>query len=124
VSVVDDDESVRISIGALVRSLGHVACTFASAEDFLDSPQADATDCLIADIQMPGMTGVELQQTLVTQGRRVPLIFITAFPEGRVKEQVLAAGAVCLLSKPCDGDTLVNFIESALASRDLGSAPN
>jgi FixJ family two-component response regulator len=124
VAVVDDDESVRISIGALVRSLGHVACTFASAQDFLDSPEADATDCLIADVQMPGMTGIELQQTLVTQGRRVPLIFITAFPEGRIKEQVLALGAVCLLSKPCDGETLVNFIESALSSHGQASAPN
>lgn len=116
VSVVDDDESVRVSIGALVRSLGRAACTFASAEDFLGSPEAEATDCLIADVQMPGMTGVELQQTLASRERRVPIIFITAFPEGRVREKVLAAGAMCLLSKPCDGDTLVGFIESALST--------
>src|SRR5271157_3053868 len=116
VSVVDDDESVRASIGALVRSLGRVACTFASAEDFLSSSEAEATDCLIADIQMPGMTGIELQLALATAGRKLPIIFITAFPENRIREQVLAAGAVCLLSKPCDGDTLVNSIESALAS--------
>lgn len=115
-SVVDDDESVRVSIGALVRSLGRMARTFASARDFLDSAEAEATDCLIADIQMPGMSGVELQRELVTRGRTIPIIFITAFPEGRIKEQVLAAGAVCLLSKPCDGDALVNFIEHALAS--------
>ena len=117
VAVVDDDESVRASIGALVRSLGRVAYTFASAEEFLNSTEAQTTDCLIADIQMPGMTGIELQQALATSGRKVPIIFITAFPENRVRQQVLAAGALCLLSKPCDGDTLVNSIESALASR-------
>jgi FixJ family two-component response regulator len=117
ISVVDDDEAVRVSLGALVRSLGRVAHTFASAEEFLNSVEAQATDCLIADIQMPGMTGIELQQALAAAGRRVPIIFITAFPENRIREQVLAAGAVCLLSKPCDGDTLVNSIESVLASR-------
>ena len=117
ISVVDDDEAVRVSIGALVRSLGRVAQTFASAEDFLNSAEAQATDCLIADVQMPGMTGIELQQALATAGRKVPIIFITAFPDNRIREQVLAAGAVCLLSKPCDGDTLVNSIESVLASR-------
>lgn len=117
VSVVDDDESVRVAIGALVRSLGRVACTFASAEDFLNSPEAEATDCLVADIQMPGMTGIELQQTLATRGSRVPIVFITSFPECRIREHVLAAGAICLLSKPCDTDALVNFIETALLSR-------
>jgi FixJ family two-component response regulator len=120
VSVVDDDESVRVAIGALVRSLGRVACTFASAEDFLNSPEAAATDCLIADIQMPGMTGIELQQTLATRGSSVPIVFITAFPECRIREHVLAAGAVCLLSKPCDSDALINFIETALALRPRG----
>jgi FixJ family two-component response regulator len=121
VSVVDDDESVRVAIGALVRSLGRVACTFASAEDFLNSPEAEDTDCLIADIQMPGMTGIELQQTLATRGNRVPIVFITAFPEARIREHVLAAGAVCLLSKPCDSDALVTFIESALSLRPEGT---
>jgi FixJ family two-component response regulator len=117
VSVVDDDEAVRVSIGALVRSLGRVAHTFASAADFLNSAEAQDTDCLIADIQMPGMTGIELQQALATAGRKVPIIFITAFPDNHIREQVMAAGAVCLLSKPCDGDTLVNSIESVLVSR-------
>jgi FixJ family two-component response regulator len=124
ISVVDDDEAVRVSIGALVRSLGRVARTFASAEDFLNSPEAHATDCLIADIQMPGMTGIELQQALATAGRKVPIIFITAFPDNRIEQQVLAAGAVCLLSKPCDGDTLVKSIESVLASRAQSSDPD
>jgi FixJ family two-component response regulator len=117
ISIVDDDLSVRVSVGALVRSLGHAACVFPSAEDFLSSGELETTDCLIADVQMPGMSGVELQQVLVKTGRKLPIIFITAYPEDRIRQQVLAAGAVCLLSKPCDGDTLVGCIESALATR-------
>ena len=116
VSIVDDDESVRFSIAALVRSLGHVAHAFASAEDFLAPSEASATDCLVADIQMPGMSGIELQKRLATTGNRVPMIFVTAFSEDHISKQVLAGGAIGLLSKPYDGDTLVNFIETALAS--------
>ena len=115
VSVIDDDESVRISIGALVRSLGRVAYAFASAEDFLRSAEAEATDCLITDIQMPGMSGLELQATLAEENQRIPIIFITAFPEDRIRKKVLSAGAIGLLAKPYDGDLLVNFIESALS---------
>jgi FixJ family two-component response regulator len=69
---------------------------------------------------MPGMNGLELQETLVTQGRRLPIIFITAWPEDRIRQQVLASGALCMLSKPCDSDALVNYIETALSPR----APN
>ena len=116
VSIIDDDESVRFSIAALVRSLGHIAYAFASAEDFLASSEASATDCLVTDIQMPGMSGIELQKTLATTGNRVPVIFVTAFPEDRISQQVLAGGAIGLLSKPYDGDTLVSFIETALAA--------
>jgi FixJ family two-component response regulator len=117
ISVVDDDESVRTSIGALVRSLGRAAHTYASAEDFLGSAELDTTDCLITDVQMPGMSGIELQQALAQQGRKLPIIFITAFPENRITTQVMAAGAVCLLSKPCDGDVLADYIETALSAR-------
>jgi FixJ family two-component response regulator len=117
VSVVDDDPSVRVSVGALVRSLGYSACAFASAEDFLNSAELKTTDCLVADIQMPGMSGIELQKTLNAQGRKLPIVFITAYPEDYIKQQVLAAGALCLLSKPCDGDALVACIEAAVASR-------
>ena len=115
VAVVDDDESVRASVGSLVRAIGRTALTFASAEAFLSSAEAEATGCLIADIQMPGMSGIELQETLTTNGRRVPIIFITAYPEDRIRQQVLEAGALCLLSKPWDSNALVNFIESALS---------
>ena len=117
VSIVDDDESIRDSVSALVRSLGYTPYAYPSAEDFLNSGAAESADCLVADIQMPGMTGIELQQALVTKGSRLPIIFITAVPDDHVTQKVLAAGAVCLLKKPCDGDVLVNCIESVLLSR-------
>lgn len=117
VSIVDDDESVRDSVSALVRSLGYTPYAYPSAEDFLSSAAVESADCLVADIQMPGMNGIELQQALVRKGSKLPIIFITAFPEDHIKQKVLAAGAVCLLRKPCDGDVLVSCIESALTSR-------
>lgn len=117
VSVVDDDESVRVSLAALVRSLGHVAHDFASAENFLASGELENTDCLITDVQMPGMSGLDLQQAIIARGARIPMIFITAFPEERLRAQVLAAGALGLLAKPYDGDVLVKLIETALSSK-------
>jgi CheY-like chemotaxis protein len=80
ISIIDDDGSVRAAIHNLVRSVGYIVHTFASAEEFLRSPQLNATSCVIADVQMPTMSGVELQASLLAQGNRVPFIFITAFP--------------------------------------------
>jgi FixJ family two-component response regulator len=117
ISIIDDDASVRAATNRLVRSLGYTAYTFASADEFLRSPQADTTACVIADIQMPGMSGVELQEILCAQGRRVPMIFITAFPDERVRKRALDAGAVCFLAKPFDGATLVKYLDVALAKR-------
>ena len=79
ISIIDDDESVRSSLRSLVKSLGLAACTFASAENFLNSPHQDDTSCLITDLQMPGLSGIELQRLLSAQGRRIPIIFVTAF---------------------------------------------
>jgi FixJ family two-component response regulator len=115
VSIVDDDASVRVATNRLVRSLGYVAYTFASADEFLRSPEAGDTACLIADMQMPGMNGVELQSHLLAQGRRLPIIFVTAFPNERVRARALDAGAVCFLTKPVDGSTLIKHIDAALA---------
>ena len=80
ISIVDDDESVRESTKDLIRSLGYVAATFASAEEYLRSGHVTDTSCLIADVQMPGMSGLELQDRLVADGHRTPIVFITAFP--------------------------------------------
>src|SRR5258708_12095078 len=106
VSIVDDDRAVRSATWTLLRSLGYRAAAFASAEAFLNSPEIDLTDCLILDVQMPGMNGIDLQRTLAHQGRKVPLIFITAFPEDRIRAQALAGGAVCFLTNPCHPDPI------------------
>src|SRR5262245_51408896 len=97
VSIVDDDASVRDATQELVRSLGYAAATFESAEEFLTSAQVDDTACLITDIQMPGLNGVELQRRLLAEGRRMPIIFITAYPEERIRARVIAAGAIGFL---------------------------
>jgi FixJ family two-component response regulator len=115
VSIIDDDASVRVAMAGLVRSLGFVARAYESAEDFLRSPQADDTACLITDVQMPGMNGLELQSHLLAQGRRLPIIFITAFPEPNIRKRAEAGGALAFLEKPFDGGIIVNLLQEALA---------
>jgi FixJ family two-component response regulator len=114
ISIIDDDASVRVAANRLVRSLGYVAHTFASAKDFLQSPNVDDTWCVIADVQMPGMSGVELQSLLNAQGRYLPIIFITAFPEESIRTRALEGGAIGFLSKPFDGQVLIEYIDCAL----------
>jgi FixJ family two-component response regulator len=114
ISIIDDDASVRVATNRLVRSLGYVAHMFASADEFLKSSDVDDSSCVIADVQMPGMSGVELQRRLLLQGHRLPIIFITAFPDERVKARVLEAGAICFLTKPFDGSTLIKYLDAAL----------
>jgi FixJ family two-component response regulator len=114
ISIIDDDGSVRTAIYNLVRSLGYIVHTFASAEEFLRSPQLNGTSCVIADVQMPTMSGVELQTLLLAQGHRVPFIFITAFPVESVRARALKAGAICFLTKPFDGETLIECLDVAL----------
>ena len=115
ISIVDDDESVRESTKALVRSLGYSARTFASAEEFLDS-DPDETSCLILDIQMKGLGGVELLERLIAEGRRTPVIFVTALPDERIRNHVLDAGAVGFLRKPIKDEKLIRYLDTALAN--------
>jgi FixJ family two-component response regulator len=117
VSIVDDDASVRIATHRLVRSLGFAAHAFASVDEFLRSPLMESTSCIIADVQMPGMSGPELQDLLRAQGRRLPIIFITAFPEESIRARAIAAGAICFLTKPFDGATLIKSLEAAITAR-------
>ena len=117
ISIVDDDESVREATKGLIRSLGYIAATFASAEEFLRSDRVQDTACLIADVQMPGMSGIELQSRLLAQGRRLPIIFITSFPETKARAQALAAGALGYLSKPFSDEKLITHLDEALAMR-------
>ena len=98
------------------------ACSFASCRGFLESPQLVDTSCIIADVQMPGMTGLELQRVLKAQGATVPFIFITAYPNAKSREQAINAGAVCFLEKPFQGAAIIEWIERAL-KRDSGSPP-
>jgi FixJ family two-component response regulator len=121
ISIIDDDASVRAATNRLVRSHGYVVFSFASAAEFLRSPQAHDSSCVIADVQMPGMSGVELQSILQTQGCRVPIIFITAFPQESVRVQALNAGAVGVLTKPFDGLTLIKHLEMALGKQGSGT---
>jgi FixJ family two-component response regulator len=122
VSIVDDDDAVRTATQTFVRSLGYKATAFASAEAFLKAPERETADCLIADIQMPGMSGLDLQRELALHRPSLPIIFITAFPEDRIRQQAMAAGAACLLAKPYDGDVLIECIEKALAGTQHGHA--
>ena len=115
ISIVDDDESVRESTKALVRSLGYAARAYASAEEFLGS-DPDNTTCLIVDVQMKGLSGVELQERLIAEGRQTPMIFITAFPDEQVRSRVLSAGAIGFLRKPFSDDKLASYLDLAIAS--------
>ena len=117
ISVVDDDASVRAATTRLLKSLGFAAHAFASANEFLQSPRLRDTSCLIADVQMPGMSGVQLQEHLIAQGHSTPIIFITAFPEDSIREQAMNAGAICFLSKPFDGARLIECVDRALKRR-------
>jgi FixJ family two-component response regulator len=116
ITIVDDDKFVRESTKALVRSLGYNARAFSSAEEFLDS-NLDDSSCLILDIQMKGLSGVELQARLVAQGRYTPIIFVTAFPDERTRNDVFNAGAIGFLSKPFSDEKLTKLLDMALANQ-------
>jgi FixJ family two-component response regulator len=114
IPVVDDDDSMREAVRGLMKSLGYTAEAFASAEEFLSSRQVSRTSCLIADVQMPGMTGLELHRHLVASGKTIPTILITAYPDDSVRERALADGVVGYLSKPFDENDLLACIHSSL----------
>jgi len=114
ISVVDDDRLVRDATTDLLNSLGYAAVAFESAEEFLDSGQVKDTGCLITDQQLPGLTGIELQAQLRADGYRTPIIFITGFPESKIRDRALGAGAIAFLSKPFEEAELLNSLQVAL----------
>ena len=116
VAIVDDDELIRDSLNGLMKAVGFPALTFASAEDFLNSGEQENTACLIADIRMPGMSGLELQSRLSRDNLRIPIIFITAQGDEKMRMQALRAGAVEFLTKPFDDDVLLDSLRAALIS--------
>jgi FixJ family two-component response regulator len=121
ISVIDDDASVRAATNNLLSSHGYMVRTFASAEDFLQSVYPDDFSCVVADVQMPGMSGLDLLKHVRTRGNDVPFIFITAFPDESVRARALKVGAICFLAKPFTGSVLIGCIETAL-NRHGGSA--
>lgn len=117
ISVVDDDESVRESLPDLLQEFGFAAEAFSSAEEFLSSGSLDQTRCLILDIAMPGMTGLELQQELMRGGHRIPVVFITAQRDKAVQTRAFSRGAVRLLLKPFSDTALLEAVQAALQGR-------
>jgi len=120
IAIVDDDESVRVGMSGMVESFGFSVGQFGSADEFLQSERVDRTACLILDIQMPGTSGLELHKQLMSSGRRIPTIFVTAFPDARVRDRAMRAGAVCCLAKPFGKDDLLDCIHAALDTSDSG----
>jgi FixJ family two-component response regulator len=116
IAIVDDDHSVREALTSLVRSLGYGAIAFASAEDLLKSKRRRRVSCVIADVQMPGMTGLELHNRLVASGEPIPTILITAFPDQAVRQRALQAGVIAYLAKPFSEDDLLACIRLTLGT--------
>jgi FixJ family two-component response regulator len=116
VAIVDDDDSIRSALQGLLEAVGMPARAFASAEEFLKFDQQHQIGCLIADIRMPGMSGLELQAKLNAERRRIPIIFITAHGDAKMRMQALRAGAVEFLAKPFDDEALLESVRAALES--------
>jgi FixJ family two-component response regulator len=115
ISIVDDDAPVREAIRRLIKSVGMNVRDYASAEDFLSSNHAQDTSCLILDVRMPGISGLELQQRLAGSGCQIPIIFISAHSDGRIRDEALRAGAVAFLFKPFSEEALVDAVHAALS---------
>ena len=121
ISIVDDDESVRESLRGLLRSIGFEVEAFATGEEFLASNKLGDTDCLILDMRMPGLSGLDVQRRLVDRRSRVPVIFITAHGEEESRLQALESGAVDYLFKPFSEKTLLNALDVALSGIARGA---
>ena len=116
VSVVEDDQFFRESMSRLLRSLGYAVEAFPSAADFLASPRLGETACLIADLHMPAMTGLELHRRVIDMGHAIPTILVTAYPDNDVRARALNDGVVCYLRKPVDEENLLQCLRAALHS--------
>jgi FixJ family two-component response regulator len=113
IACVDDDASTREALEGFLKAFGFIPVLFASAEEFLQSDRLNETSCLITDVHLQGMSGLELQSRLAASGYRIPVIVVTAFPDDRVRERALSAGAVCFLNKPFKTEDLLTCIRSA-----------
>jgi FixJ family two-component response regulator len=123
VAVVDDDPSIRNATRDFLKAAGFAAATFADAQSFLGSASRASTACVVADMRMPGMTGLELYQALVASGERIPTVIITAHPEELTQARAREAGITCYISKPFDPDDLLECVREALAKSQRGPIP-
>jgi FixJ family two-component response regulator len=121
ISVVDDDESIRRTTTFLIESFGFRAAAFESAENFLKSGQLHETSCLIVDVQMPGMNGLELQSELAAAGYDIPIVFVTAYDNKVSRQQAVQAGAVAFLAKPFGDEQLLQTVRLALGQDNSGT---
>jgi len=117
ISIIDDDPMVRESTADLISSLGHEALIFGSADQFLASGCVEHTACIITDLHMPGLNGLDLQSYLLAKGHRTPIIFVTAYPKDSARSRALNAGAVAFLTKPFEESALISSLETALEQR-------
>lgn len=119
IAVVDDDEAIRVGLSSLIRSEGYDVVLFESAEAFLETLPGTSVQCLLTDIQMPGISGLDLQARMRTGRPDIPVLVMTAFPEDAVRQRALSAGAICFLSKPFDAQELLRCIRSALEANGI-----
>jgi FixJ family two-component response regulator len=117
IAIVDDDEPIHEALGRIVKAARFPINTFSSAEDFLNSRNRETTACLILDVRLPGMNGIELQRRLLADNSQIPIIFISGHPDGSLRDVAMRAGATDFLSKPVRSDALLTAIRSALATR-------
>jgi FixJ family two-component response regulator len=122
IAIVDDDESAREGTADLIKSMGFIAKAFPHAEGFLQSDSIGRAACLITDVRMPGMTGLELHARLVASGNAIPTILVTAFPNDRDRQQAMQSGIICYLTKPFSEDELLDCIRVALKDDDAGKS--
>jgi FixJ family two-component response regulator len=119
IAIVDDDAPLREALGSLLKAAGFLTDTFASAEEFLDSPQRNNTSCLILDVRLPGMSGIELQRRLLDANCQLPVIFVTAHGDASLCDLVIKAGAAGFLNKPVRSEALLREIHAALEKSDI-----
>lgn len=114
IAIVDDDEPLREAFASVMKAAGFSASTFSSAEEFLACEDCDATACLVLDVRLPGMSGIELQKQLAQMGNQLPIIFVTAHGDASLRESLMRAGAAGFLYKPVRSDALLKEIRKAL----------
>ena len=123
IAIVDDDEPLCEALGSVMKAAGFSPRTYASAEEFLACEDCDETACLILDVRLPGMSGIELQKQLAVANRRLPIIFVTAHGDACLRDSLLRAGAAAFLYKPVRSDALLKEIYTALARTSLDQQP-